>query len=50
MHNQGDAQVAEQMLDKLPFNIKSVRGDGAYDADCFRKKVHAKRGVCILLH
>jgi len=47
-NDKGDAEIAEQMLGKLPFKIKSARGDGAYDASRFRKKVHEKRGVCIV--
>jgi hypothetical protein len=44
----GDAEVAEDMLEKLPCKVKSARGDGAYDASRFRKKVHEKGGVCIV--
>jgi hypothetical protein len=47
-NNRGDADVAEQMLGKLPCKVKSARGDGAYDASRFRKKVHDKGGVCIV--
>ena len=47
-NNRGDAEVAEQMLDRLPCKVKSARGDGAYDASRFRKKVHAPGGVCIV--
>lgn len=47
-NNRGDAEMAEQMLDKLPCKVKSARGDGAYDASRFRKKVHDKGGVCIV--
>ena len=47
-NNEGDAEVAEKMLDALPKTIKSARGDGAYDASRFRKKVHEKGGVCIV--
>lgn len=36
------------MLDKMPGNIKSARGDGAYDGKRFRKKVYDKLGVCIV--
>lgn len=44
----GDAEVAEAMLEKLPCKVESARGDGAYDASRFRKKVHDKGGVCIV--
>jgi hypothetical protein len=47
-NNEGDAEVAERMLDSLPKAIKSARGDGAYDAQRFRKKVHEKGGICIV--
>jgi hypothetical protein len=47
-NNKGDAEVAERMLEKLPCQVKSARGDGAYDASRFRKKVHDKGGVCIV--
>ena len=47
-NNKSDASVAEKMLDKIPGTIKSARGDGAYDGSCFRKKVHAKGGICIV--
>ncbi|QLH34770.1 MAG: IS5 family transposase [Parachlamydiaceae bacterium] len=47
-NNKGDAEVVEQMLGKLPCKVKSARGDGAYDASRFRKKVHEKGGVCIV--
>jgi transposase len=47
-NNKGDAEVAERMLDKMSNQIKSVRGDGSYDAGHFRKKVHEKGGVCIV--
>jgi len=47
-NNKGDAEVAEKMLDSIPGTIKSARGDGAYDGQRFRKKVHEKGGVCIV--
>ena len=47
-NDQGDAEVAERMLDDLPCKVKSARGDGAYDASGFRKKVHDKGGACIV--
>lgn len=47
-NNKGDAEIAEQMLGKLPCKVKSARGDGAYDASRFRKKVHEKGGICIV--
>ena len=47
-NNKGDAEIAEKMVEKLPCKVKSARGDGAYDASRFRKKVHAKGGVCIV--
>ena len=36
------------MLGKLPCEVKSARGDGAYDASRSRKKVHGKGGICIV--
>lgn len=47
-NDKGDAEVAERMLEDLPCKVKSARGDGAYDASRFRKKVHDKGGVCIV--
>jgi transposase len=47
-NNKGDAEVAEHMLEELPNKVKSARGDGAYDASRFRKKVNEKGGVCIV--
>ena len=47
-NNRGDAEIGEQMLGKLPCKVKSARGDGAYDASRFRKKVHATGGICIV--
>lgn len=47
-NDKGDAEVAERMLENLPCRVKSARGDGAYDASRFRKKVHDKGGVCIV--
>jgi len=47
-NDEGDAEVAERMLEKQPKKIKSARGDGAYDASRFRKKVHEKGGECIV--
>jgi Transposase DDE domain len=47
-NDKGDAEIAEHMLDNLPCKVKSARGDGAYDASRFRKKVHEKGGVCIV--
>ena len=47
-NSKGDAEMAEQMLEKLPYKVKSARGDGAYDASRFRKKVHDKGGICIV--
>lgn len=47
-NNEGDAETANRMLDKLPCKVKSARGDGAYDASRFRKKVHDKGGICIV--
>lgn len=47
-NDKGDAEVAEKMLTGLSGNIKSARGDGAYDASRFRKRVHQKGGVCIV--
>lgn len=47
-NNEGDAEVAEHLLEELPCKVKSARGDGAYDASRFRKKVHDKGGTCIV--
>ena len=47
-NNKGDAEMAEQMLGKLTCRVKSARGDGAYDASRFRKKVHDKGVICIV--
>jgi len=47
-NEKGDAEVAERMLQDLPCRIKSARGDGAYDANRFRKKVRDKGGICIV--
>jgi len=47
-NNEGDAEAAERMLDDLPGKVKSARGDGAYDAARFRRKVHNKGGACIV--
>lgn len=47
-NNKGDAEIAEQMLSKLPCKVKTARGDGAYDASRFRKKIHDKGGICIV--
>lgn len=47
-NDKGDAEIAEQMLGKLPCKLKSARGDGAYDASRFRKKVYGKGGICIV--
>jgi hypothetical protein len=45
-NNKGDAEIAEKMLDSIPRDIKSARGDGAYDGQRFRKKVYDKGGTC----
>ena len=47
-NNEGDAEVAKRLLENLPCKVKSARGDGAYDASSFRKKVHDKDGICIV--
>lgn len=47
-NNKGDAEVAKKMLDGMGKRIKSARGDGAYDSQHFRKKVHEKGGICIV--
>jgi hypothetical protein len=47
-NDEGDAEVAEKMLDRVKGSIKSFRGDGAYDSNSLRKKVHEKGGTCII--
>lgn len=47
-NDEGDAEVAEKLLNDMPGTIRSARGDGAYDARRFRKKVYEKGGVCIV--
>jgi hypothetical protein len=47
-NDKGDAATAEKMLNDLPGNIHSARGDGAYDGQRFRSKVHQKGGICIV--
>ncbi len=47
-NDEGDAEVAERMLNGMSGTIKSARGDGAYDASRFRKKVHEKGGISIV--
>lgn len=47
-NDKGDGEMAERMLEDLPCRVKSARGDGAYDASRFRKKVHEKGGVCVV--
>lgn len=47
-NSKGDAETAEQMLENLTCKVRSARGDGAYDASRFRKKVHDKGGICIV--
>jgi Transposase DDE domain len=47
-NEEGDAEVAGRMIEKMPGKIASARGDGAYDAQKFREKVFEKGGVCIV--
>jgi hypothetical protein len=47
-NDEGDAEVAERMLNAIPGSIESARGDGAYDCGRFRKKVKEKGGVSII--
>lgn len=47
-NEEGDAEVAGRMIEKIPGKIKSARGDGAYDSKKFREKVYEKGGVCIV--
>jgi hypothetical protein len=47
-NNKGDAETAEKMLNSMAGSIKSARGDGAYDGQRFRQKVHEKGGACIV--
>lgn len=47
-NDKGDAEIAERMLEDLPCKVKSARGDDAYDASRFRKKVHDKGGAWIV--
>ncbi len=46
-NSKGDGEVAEKMLDNFK-TVKSARGDGAYDGQRFRKKVHEKGCRCIV--
>lgn len=46
--DEGDAVTAGKMLDRHRGRLKSVRGDGAYDAGSFRNKVHQKGGQTIV--
>lgn len=47
-NGEGDAEVAERMLDRMKGSIKTFRGDGAYDSNRLRRKVHEKGGNCII--
>lgn len=47
-NGKGDAETAEKQLDKISGRIRSARGDGAYDGQRFRSKVHKKGGSCIV--
>ena len=38
-NHKGDAEVAIRLMDQLPTSIKSVRADGAYDADYLRARI-----------
>jgi hypothetical protein len=44
----GDAKVAEKMLDKVGNKLKTVRGDGSYDAGRLRAKAH-KMGAKVIV-
>jgi len=44
----GDAEVATRLMDKVPSSVKSVRGDGAYDAGHFREKVKQAKARAII--
>lgn len=47
-NNGSDGKAAEKMLGRMSKEVKSARGDGAYDSHHFRKKVHELGGVCIV--
>ena len=44
----GDAQVAESMLDEIQASLGTVFGDGAYDAHSFRAAVHVLGGKVLV--
>ena len=45
---EGDAQVAEQLLEELNGKLGEVYGDGAYDSKSFRRAVHERGGRAIV--
>ncbi len=47
-NSEGDAEVATKLMDKLPKSIRSVRGDGAYDAGHLREKISQIGGRAII--
>lgn len=44
----GDAEVATRLMDGLPSSVKSVRGDGAYDAGHFRERIEQAKAHAII--
>lgn len=47
-HSEGEAKPAERMLSRIPGEIKTVRGDGAYDPNVVRKKIYEKGARAII--
>lgn len=47
-HSVGEAKPAARILNKIPGKLKSVRADGAYDANIVRKTTHKKGARAII--
>jgi hypothetical protein len=47
-HSVGEVQPAVRMLDKIPGKLETVRGDGAYDPNAMRAKIHEKGARAII--
>ena len=47
-NSEGDAATANKMLKRIPGRLKSIRGDGAYDASELRKTGHLKGAKMIV--